>query len=110
MFASGDADVYEIVAFHCQQAVEKYLKGVILQNSAELIGSHSLVYLYDRANEFTQLSITRKDCAYLNQYYIEARYPADTPLTVTEQDMERCMGIAKKVCWWINDMASETTL
>jgi HEPN domain-containing protein len=97
LFASNDADVYEIVAFHCQQAVEKYLKGIILQNSAELIGSHSLVYLYDRASEYTLLPVTRKDCAYLNQYYIESRYPADTPLSVTEQDVEKCMNIAIKM-------------
>ncbi|MBR0597039.1 HEPN domain-containing protein [Sinanaerobacter chloroacetimidivorans] len=41
--------------------------------------------------------MVRKDCAYLNQYYIEARYPADTPLTVTEQDVEKCMNIARRV-------------
>ena len=97
LFARSDADVYEIVEFHCQQTVEKYLKGIILQYSKELIGSHSLVYLYDRANELIQLPVSRKDCAYLNQYYIEARYPADTPLQMTEQDTVKCMDIAKKV-------------
>ena len=56
-----------------------------------------MVYLYDRACEFTQLPVTRKDCAYLNQYYIESRYPADTPLSVTEQDVEKCMNIAMKM-------------
>lgn len=98
LFASEDADVYEIIAFHCQQTVEKYLKGTILQHKTELINSHSLVYLYDRANESGQiLRINRRDCAYLNQFYIETRYPADTPMQLREDEVTKCLDIARKV-------------
>lgn len=98
LFISEDVNVYEIIAFHCQQAVEKYLKGTILQYDSELTNSHSLVYLYDRANELCpSLPISRRDCAYLNQYYIETRYPADIPLQLREDEVKKCLDIARKV-------------
>ncbi|EGD49576.1 HEPN domain protein [Ruminiclostridium papyrosolvens DSM 2782] len=70
-----------IVCFHCQQAIEKYLKGFLINATGELQEGHNLVKLckkavaYDRAlSEFT------KDMAFVNTYYIEAKYPAEDPL------------------------------
>ena len=65
---------YATVAFHCQQAIEKGLKGFILKASKQL-----------------------KDCAYVNQFYIESRYPADVPEALTKQDAEQCLSIAERV-------------
>ena len=49
----------DLVAFHCQQTMEKMLKGWLLKTGAPLKGN-------------------LRDCAYVNQFYIETRYPSDS--------------------------------
>ena len=89
---------YSLVAFHAQQAVEKALKGYILQNTNWLEDGHSLVFLIKKAACFDD-SITdfKKDCAYLNQFYIETRYPQDIPDEVTRNEALRTLGICDDI-------------
>jgi HEPN domain-containing protein len=66
---------YAYTAFMCQQALEKIIKAVYLQeNSQEAPRSHSLVYLVgllkSPASE-NHLSLLSE----LSSYYIEGRYP-----------------------------------
>jgi len=96
----------DTVAFHCQQAIEKALKGFVLYKTSELAEGHSLVYLCKKA---ATIDITfktyLKDCAYVNQYYIETRYPADFPLEVSDEEALECLAIAAR----ITDYISSTT-
>ena len=39
----------DLVAFHCQQAMEKMLKGWLLKMTGELLDGHSLVFLCRKA-------------------------------------------------------------
>lgn len=67
---------YATVAFHCQQAIEKGLKGFILKSSKQLKDGHSLIYLCRKASAYNDdFEPYFKDCAYVNQFYIESRYP-----------------------------------
>lgn len=92
-----------LVAFHCPQAVEKTLKGFILASNGDLVCGHSLLVLNKHAatidKEFGQF---RKDCAYLNQYYIETRYPADVPFEVAISDAKECLDIANSLVSLVN--------
>jgi HEPN domain-containing protein len=69
---------YGLVLFHLEQAVEKYLKGYLILKTGMLQEGHSLIRLCKKAtiynNEFRKFI---KDCAFLNGYYIETRYPAE---------------------------------
>ena len=38
----------DLVAFHCQQAMEKMLKGWLLKTTGELLDGHSLVFCAER--------------------------------------------------------------
>ena len=40
-------DYFDTIAFHCQQAVEKYLKALLVYNRIEFSRSHDLVYLLE---------------------------------------------------------------
>ena len=40
----------DLVAFHCQQAMEKMLKGWLLKMTGELLDGHSLVFLCRKGN------------------------------------------------------------
>lgn len=80
------------------QAIEKGLKGFILKASKQLKDGHSLIYLCRKASAYNDdFEPYFKDCAYVNQFYIESRYPADVPEALTKQDAEQCLSIAERV-------------
>ena len=86
------------VAFHCQQSVEKALKGLLLKETDTLFDSHSLTHLCRRASKLNDdYEQFVKDCSYLDQFYIETRYPADDPLEVEDSESRECLEIAKKI-------------
>lgn len=88
----------DLVAFHCQQAMEKTLKGWLLKNTGELLEGHSLVFLCRKAiSSGAPLKNSLRDCAYVNQFYIETRYPSDFYMPVSEAEAQDCMDAAKKL-------------
>lgn len=38
-----------------------------------------------------------KDCAFVNAFYIETRYPAEDPLVVSKEEVEECFRIVKDI-------------
>lgn len=96
-----DAD-YGLVLFHLQQAVEKYLKGYLILKTGMLQEGHSLIRLCKKAtvynNEFRKFI---KDCAFLNGYYIETRYPAEDPLIAEDEDVKDGLKFAEEIIEYI---------
>lgn len=93
-----EGGLYDLAAFHCQQSVEKALKGWLLQKSGRLYDGHSLVFLSREAKRRgAPLEDVLHDCAYVNQFYIETRYPADVPEALDREDAAECCRIAEKV-------------
>lgn len=91
-----------LVAFHCQQAIEKALKGFILERTNHLLDGHSLVYLCRRAAKLDEFFTGQlKNCAFVNQFYIETRYPADMPDPVEDDEMEECLKITAEIIDYI---------
>ena len=87
-----------VIAFLCQQAIEKAYKGFILKQKEELVAGHSLVYLCKIAMETdSSLKVFMKDSAYVNQFYLETRYPADIPMDIDQSDARECIEIARKI-------------
>ena len=75
----------EIVCFHCQQCVEKYLKALLLYRGVAFPKTHDLRLLLDLVPQETPLALRREDVIPLNRYVIEGRYPGDwEPVTVAE--------------------------
>jgi len=88
----------DMVAFHCQQAVEKLLKAYIIAKAGVIINSHSLIYLCKEAEKYSlEFKKHIKDCAFVNQFYIETRYPADEPLIVSDEEADECIFISKRI-------------
>jgi HEPN domain-containing protein len=69
-----------IVAFHCQQAIEKYLKAFIIEKDAPLIKTHDLIKLNGMLNEIKNIGIDEKKLIVINEVYVESRYPGDIGL------------------------------
>ncbi len=103
-----DAD-YGIVCFHCQQAMEKCLKGYIIFKSGELIEGHSLIKLCKHAARYeASFKCLLKDCAFVNAFYIETRYPAEDPMLVAKEDVEECFRITESLMSKITEEIGET--
>jgi HEPN domain-containing protein len=68
------------VAFHCQQAIEKYFKAYILEYDKPLLKIHDLPKLYGMIKETKDLEIDEDLLSIINETYIEDRYPAELGL------------------------------
>lgn len=89
---------YGLVCFHCQQTIEKYFKGYLLYQTGVLQEGHGLIKLCKKATEFdVQFKNFIKDCAFVNAYYIETRYPSEDPLNITEEEVVMCLDITKRI-------------
>jgi HEPN domain-containing protein len=88
----------EIICFHCQQAIEKYIKGYILYIAGELQEGHNLVRLCKKVMVYdSSFSDFLKDVAFVITFYIETRYPAEESLFVSIDDTKECIDIMNKI-------------
>lgn len=63
-----------LILFHCQQAIEKLFKAIIVEKGEELLKIHNLRRLREIAD--VQLSDEHFELIIeLNKYYLESRYP-----------------------------------
>jgi HEPN domain-containing protein len=69
-----------IVAFHCQQAIEKYLKAYLIEKNIPLIKTHDLIKLNGMINEIENLYIDENKLLIINEVYTESRYPGELGL------------------------------
>jgi HEPN domain-containing protein len=76
----GDFPLTNIVAFHCQQAVEKYLKAYLTENNVPLVKTHDLIKLCGMAEEIQDLGIDEAKLIIINEVYLDSRYPAELGL------------------------------
>jgi HEPN domain-containing protein len=64
------------IGFHCQQAVEKYLKALLIFHEEEVPKTHSIEYLLELAKKHDSL-FSSFDPGNLTDYGVEVRYPGD---------------------------------
>ena len=87
----------DMVAFHCQQAVKAF-KSIYYRKTGVILNTHSLIYLCKEAEKYNyEFRKHIKDCAFVNQFYIETRYPADEPLIVSDEDADECITISSRI-------------
>ena len=80
--------LYDVSAFHCQQCIEKGLKGYLLYKSRHLLDGHNLTWLCKQAAMLDEgFKQWIDESAVLNRFYIETRYPADIPLDIDTETM-----------------------
>ena len=87
---------FEVICYHCAQAVEKYLKGYLVFNDIVPQKKHDLVLLNDFCfeieNDFQNIN---DECDFLNKFAIDIRYPKK--YEVTEGDVVRAIAAVEKV-------------
>ena len=89
-------DVTEIVCFHCQQAVEKYLKALLIHNKTESIPkTHNIDLLLNLCTKFDKDFIIYTGTE-LTTYVVDLRYP-DTLYIPSKEQMQEAIRITDDI-------------
>ena len=74
-----------------QQAVEKFLKAVIIEYGFEFRKTHSINELKDTiASHGITVDITKEECHFLDSVYLPSKYPISSALPDFEPDIKIC--------------------
>ncbi|GHV56836.1 hypothetical protein AGMMS49579_21880 [Spirochaetia bacterium] len=96
----------EIVCFHCQQAVEKYLKGFLVFHDVEPPKIHDLTELLELCiNIAANFSSKYDKCDILTQYGVLPRYPNEMP--IEKEDRDRALAYTKEIISFIRKEVPE---
>jgi HEPN domain-containing protein len=93
-----------VIAFHAQQAVEKYLKAVLVRHQVYFPKTHNigtlldLVALCERAT-----AAALREAALLTPFGVEVRYPGDAPELLPGEEM-RAVDIARQTREVVNEL------
>lgn len=68
---------YDTVCFHCQQAIEKYLKALLTLGGVPALRTHDLEKLLTMLPAHLQLSIPVACLVTINPYAVDVRYSDD---------------------------------
>ena len=78
-----------VIAFHAQQAVEKYLKAFLVRHQFDFPKTHDIGRLLDRiamVDPIAAAGLSGSDI--LTPYGVEVRYPSDAPELLPGEDVE----------------------
>ena len=94
-----DPQLYYVAAFHCQQCIEKALKGYLLFRTGRHFDGHNLTYLCRQAIQLDSKAFSEylDESAALNDLYIETRYPTDLPFEIDELEVRRYLDMAERM-------------
>jgi HEPN domain-containing protein len=88
-------DYFDTIAFHCQQATEKYIKALLVDREIEFDRSHDLIYLLELLPEDIVVSEEKyKKAVLLNGFSVQIRYPNKIEY-MTKNELEEAIGIAQ---------------
>jgi len=79
--------IRESIAFHCQQAAEKYLKAFLVLHGIEFPKTHSIGRLLDLMSSVApELAAALEEADLLTPFGVEIRYPGDLPELLPGQE------------------------
>lgn len=95
-----------IICYHCQQAVEKMLKGALVLFDVGIRKTHDLGALVEELDEFIDVEDSKIDQCYdLTIYGVKSRYPQE--LWIEEHHAEKALKDAKILCDWLKELIAD---
>lgn len=86
----------EIIAYHCQQSAEKYLKGFIAFRGGEIRKTHDLVVLNHDCSQYDSIfDQVMEQCINLTDYGVQVRYPFQ--IDVENRDVKMAIEDARTI-------------
>ena len=68
--------ILDNACFHCQQAVEKYLKAFLIYHKKEILKTHDIEFLIEECAKIDS-SFTEIDLKDISSFAVKYRYPSD---------------------------------
>ena len=94
---------FQIVCYHCQQAIEKYLKAYLAFCGNEIIKTHDLLILNKKCEKYNKIfKEIYKECLDTNDYAVHTRYPFYEELN--ESDAIIAIKNAERVKGFVEDI------
>jgi HEPN domain-containing protein len=93
---------YEDLCFHCQQAVEKAIKAVLIHHKINLVKTHDIKLLLNLLPALAPVPITAREAALMTRYAVSTRYPGDYD-AVSEEHWKQALKIAEKTLIWAQE-------
>ena len=90
-----DEDMTEIVCFHCQQAVEKYLKALLIFNNEDVQKTHNIDFLLNKCKIYNK-ELEKYIGNSLTDYAVDLRYP-DTRYVPTIEETNEAVELMNKI-------------
>ena len=85
----------DTIAFHCQQAVEKYLKSFLFYLGLPIKRTHDLIFLLEQINKNeTVEQVWFEKALELQDFAVEIRYP-DMVIELSNTEIETAIEISK---------------
>lgn len=95
----------EIICYHCEQAAEKMLKGVLLSFGADLKKTHDLGLLAEQLSAFVPVENHYFEiCDNLTPYGVAVRYPQE--LSIEEHHVQKALTETANLLSWLRSLVS----
>ncbi|MBW8333553.1 MAG: HEPN domain-containing protein [Prolixibacteraceae bacterium] len=89
-------EYFDTIAFHCQQAVEKYLKAVLIYYHIDFLRSHDLIYLLELLSAKIEVDDSKFKKAFsLNNFGVQIRYP-NKIVKLSKEEIEAAIEISEE--------------
>jgi len=89
-------EYFDTIAFHCQQATEKYLKATLVFYGVDFQRTHNLVYLLDLLSQkFVLLEDIYDNAILLNGFSVLIRYP-NKNIYLSKEELETSINITQE--------------
>ena len=75
------------ICFHCQQAVEKFLKAFLIANGFDIKKTHNIEYLLSECSDIDK-DFADIDPKELSDFGVDARYPGDMYIPDEKESLE----------------------
>lgn len=90
----------EIICYHCQQAVEKLLKGVLISCGITIKKTHDLGLLAEMLLEYTEVDEKYLEmCDDLTPYGVKIRYPQE--LLIEDYHVKKALKETEELYTWL---------
>ena len=93
---------YEDLCYHCQQAVEKAIKAVLIRYGISFIKTHEIGWLLNRLPDYLPLPISKDEASEISEYAVTTRYPGRTE-PVTRNDWQQALNTTEKTLNWAKE-------
>ena len=99
----SDELMYSTLCFHAQQAAEKAIKAVLIDNGIEISKTHNILLIIQQLPESVGFPKELEEASKLTRYAVVTRYPGDFDDT-KHADWLEAVNIAEKVLNWAKEI------